>query len=342
MQIFKNCIESIKEKPIVYLVFLFSVIISVIVSCTFYRSSKSQAQGLDPYTSIFFSVEEDFNPSEMYKFVKDNKTIVDIRHLANTYIIEEIDGVTNNISINYNILYTDKLGTFSAEELDSSDKSVRVSLKYARDFNVDIGSVIEISGEQYMVIGKTAVDNSYEISFKASSMTAMPDGAQQSNYGFSVSSKKAFNNETLAKLGSIGLQYQSTKTFDTSALFPIIAGIFVMLLASFNVCVAFAYILKRNGKRYNVYKTVGAKNRFIYGAVATEVGITFLLGFAIGGLIEGFATKPFLKEYMITLNAIDYVAIAAINVLFIVLAVAFVTYRLVGGKPAENKRLSEV
>lgn len=342
MQIFKNCIESIKEKPIVYLVFLFSVIISVIVSCTFYRSSKSQAQGIDPYISTFFSVEEDFNPSEMYKFVKDNKSIVNIRHLANTYIAEEIDGVTNNINISYNIIYTDKLGTFSAEELDSSDKSVRVSLKYARDFGVDIGSVIEISDELYTVIGKTAGDNSYEISFKASSMTAMPEGAQQSHYGFSVSSKKAFNSEALAKLGSIGLQYQSTNTFDTSALVPIIAGIFVMLLASFNVCVAFAYILKRNGKRYNVYKTVGAKNRFIYGAVATEVGASFILAFAIGGLIEGFAVKPFLKEFMTTLNAIDYLAIAAINVLFIVLAVAFVTFRLVGGKPAENKRLSEV
>lgn len=342
MQIFKNCIESIKEKPIVYLVFLFSVIISVIVSCTFYRSSKSQAQGIDPYTSTFFSVEKDFNPSEMYKIVKENKSIVNIRHSAYTYITEEIDGITNNISISYNILYTDKLGTFSSEELDSSDKSVRVSLKYARDFGVDIGSVIEISGEQYTVIGKTAGDDSYEISFKASSMTAMPEGAQQSYYGFAISSKKAFNNEALAELASIGLQYQSTKTFDISALFPIIAGIFVMLLASFNVCVAYAYILKRNGKRYNVYKTIGAKNRFIYGAVATEVGASFLLAFAIGGLIEGFATKPFLKEFMITLNAIDYVAIAAINVLFIALAVAFVTFRLVGGKPAENKRLSEV
>lgn len=342
MQIFKNCIESIKEKPIVYLVFLFSVIISVIVSCTFYRSSKSQAQGIDPYTSIFFSVEEDFNPSEMYKIVKDNKSIVDIRHSASSYYVEEVDGVSIHKSIGFNIIYTDKQGTFSTEELEKGDKSVRVSLKYARDFNVDIGSVIEISGEQFTVIGKTAGDDSYEISFKASSMTAMPEGAQQTYPGFTVSSKKAFDNETLAKLGGIGLQYINTNNFDISALFPIIAGIFVMLLASFNVCVAFAYILKRNGKRYNVYKTVGAKNRFIYGAVATEVGASFLLAFAIGGLIEGFATKPFLKEFMITLNAIDYVAIAAINVLFIALAVAFVTYRLVGGKPAENKRLSEV
>lgn len=342
MQIFKNCIESIKEKPIVYLVFLFSVIISVIVSCTFYRSSKSQAQGIDPYTSTFFSVEEDYNPAEMYKIVKDNKSIVDIRHSASSYYVEEVDGVSIHKSIGFNILYTDKQGTFSTEELEKGDKSVRVSLKYARDFNVDIGSVIEISGEQFTVIGKTAGDDSYEISFKASSMTAMPEGAQQTYPGFTVSSKKAFDNETLAKLGGIGLQYINTNNFDISALFPIIAGIFVMLLASFNVCVAFAYILKRNGKRYNVYKTVGAKNRFIYGAVATEVGASFLLAFAIGGLIEGFATKPFLKEFMITLNAIDYVAIAAINVLFIALAVAFVTYRLVGGKPAENKRLSEV
>lgn len=239
-------------------------------------------------------------------------------------------------------MYTDKLGTFSADELEKEDNSVRVSLKYARDFNVDIGSVIEISGEQYTIIGKTANDNSYEISFKASSLTAMPAGAKQTHPGFTVSSKKAFDNATIAKLGDIGLQYQSTSNFNTSALMPIFIGIFVMLLATFNVCVAYTYILKRNGKRYNVYKTVGAKNRFIYGAVATEVGASFILAFAIGGLIEGFATKPFLKEYMITLNAIDYVAIAAINVLFIVLAVAFVTYRLVGGKPAENKRLSEV
>lgn len=86
MQIFKNCIESFKEKPIVYLVFLLSVIISVLVSSTFYRMSKAQAQGVDPYTSIFFSVDEDFNPSEMYKIVKENKSIVNIRHLANTYI----------------------------------------------------------------------------------------------------------------------------------------------------------------------------------------------------------------------------------------------------------------
>lgn len=342
MQIFKNCIESIKEKPIVYLVFLFSVIISVIVSCTFYRSSKSQAQGIDPYTSTFFSVEKDFNPSEMYKIVKDNKSIVDIRHSASSYYVEEVDGVSINKSIGYKIIYTDKLGIFSSEELENSDKSVRVSLKYARDYNVDIGSVIDVSGEQYTVIGKTAGDDSYEISFKASSLTAMPVGAKQTNPGFTVSSKKAFDNETLAEIGRIGLIYESTSSFDISALVPIIAGIFVMLLASFNVCVAYAYILKRNGKRYNVYKTVGAKNRFIYGAVATEVGASFLLAFAIGGLIEGFATKPFLKEYMITLNAIDYVAIAAINVLFIVLAVAFVTFRLVGGKPAENKRLSEV
>lgn len=342
MQIFKNCIESFKEKPIVYLVFLLSVIISVLVSSTFYRMSKAQAQGVDPYTSIFFSVEEDFNPSEMYKIVKDKKSIVDIRHSASGYLVEEVDGVSIHKSIGYNIVYTDRLGTFSTEELEKVDNSVRVSLKYARDFNVDIGSVIEISGKKYTVIGKTAGDNSYEISFKASSLTAMPEGANQSTPGFTVSSKKAFDNETLAKLGGIGLQYQSTSNFDTSALMPIFIGIFVMLLATFNVCVAYTYILKRNGKRYNVYKTVGAKNRFIYGAVATEVGITFLLAFAIGGLIEGFAVKPLLKEYMITLNAIDYVAIAAINVLFIVLAVAFVTYRLVGGKPAENKRLSEV
>lgn len=342
MQIFKNCIESIKEKPIVYLVFLFSVIISVIVSCTFYRSSKSQAQGIDPYTSIYFNVKEDYNPAEMYKIVKDNKSVLDIRHSASSYYVEEVDGVSVQISIGFNILYTDKQGTFSTEELEKTDKSVKVSLKYARDFNVDIGSVIDVSGEQYTVIGKTADNNSCVISFKASSLTAMPEGAQQTHPGFIVSSKKAFDNETLAKIGGIGLQYLDTNNFDISALFPIIAGIFVMLLATFNVCIAYAYILKRNGKRYNVYKTVGAKNRFIYGAVATEVGATFLLGFAIGGLIEGFATKPFIKQFMTTLNAIDYLALAAINVMFIALSVAFVTYRLVGGKPAENKRLSEV
>lgn len=342
MQIFKNCIESIKEKPIVYLVFLLSVIISVLLSSTFYRMSKAEARGVDPYTKTFFSVEETFNPSEMYKFVKDNKTIVDIRHLANKYITEEIGGVTNNTKINFNIIYTDKLGTFSTEELEKGDKSVRVSLKYARDFNVDIGSEIEISGEQCTVIGKTADNSSNVISFMASSLTAMPEGAQQSTPGFTVKSKKAFNSEALTELGSIGLYYQSTKNFDVSALLPIFMGIFVMLLSTFNVCVAYTYILKRNGKRYNVYKTVGAKNRFIYGAVATEVGITFLLGFAIGGLIEDFAVKPLLKDYMTTLNAIDYLAIAVINILFIVLAVAFVTFRLVGGKPAENKRLSEV
>lgn len=342
MQIIKNCIESIKEKPIVYLVFLLSVIISVLVSSTFYRMSKAQAQGIDPYTSIFFSVEEDFNPAEMYKIVKDNKSIVDIRHSASSYYVEEVDGVSIHKSIGYNIVYTDKLGAFSSEELEKGDKSVRVSLKYARDFNVDIGSVIEIAGEQYTVIGKTAGDYSYEISFKASSLIAMPTGAQQTHPGFTVSSKKAFDNETLAELGSIGLQYQSTSNFDASALLPIFMGIFVMLLATFNVCVAYTYILKRNGKRYNVYKTVGAKNRFIYGAVATEVSITFLLAFAIGGLIEGFAVKPLLNNFMTTLNAIDYLAIAVINVLFIALAVAFVTFRLVGGKPAENKRLSEV
>lgn len=342
MQIFKNCIESIKEKPIIYLVFLLSVIISVLVSSTFYRMSKAQAQGIDPYTSIIFSVEEDFNPAVMYKIVKDNKSIVDIRHSASSYYVEEVDGVSIHKSIGYNIVYTDKLGTFSAEELEKGDKSVRVSLKYARDFNVDIGSVIEIAGEQYTVIGKTAGDYSYEISFKASSLIAMPEGAQQTHPGFTVSSKKAFDNETLAELAGIGLQYQSTSNFDASALLPIFMGIFVMLLATFNVCVAYSYILKRNGKRYNVYKTVGAKNRFIYGAVATEVGATFLVGFAIGGLIEGFAVKPLLKEFMATLNAIDYLAIAAINILFIALAVTFVTFRLVGGKPAENKRLSEV
>lgn len=342
MQTFKNCIESFKEKPIVYLVFLLSVIISVFVSSTFYRMSKAQAQGIDPYTSIFFSVDEDYNPAEMYKIVKDNKSIVDIRHSASGYLVEEVDGVSIHKSIGYNIVYTDRLGTFSTEELEKVDNSVRVSLKYARDFNVDIGSVIEITGKKYTVIGKTAGDNSYEISFKASSLTAMPVGAQQSNPGFTVSSKKAFDNATIAKIAGIGLQYQSTKNFDLSALLPVFIGIFVMLLATFNVCVAYTYILKRNSKRYNVYKTVGAKNRFIYGAVAIEVGVTFLLAFAIGGLIEGFAVKPLLNNFMTTLNAIDYLAIAAINILFIALAVAFVTFRLIGGKPAENKRLSEV
>lgn len=318
------------------------MIISVLVSSTFYRMSKAQAQGVDPYTKTFFSVEEDFNPSEMYKIVKENKSIVDIRHSASSYYVEEVDGVNIKERIGYNIIYTDRLGTFSSEELEKGDKSVRVSLKYARDFNVDIGSVIEISGEQYTVIGKTADNSSNIISFKASSLTAMPKDAQQTHPGFFVMSKKAFASATIAKFAGIGLQYQSTKNFDLSALLPIFIGIFIMLLATFNVCVAYTYILKRNGKRYNVYKTVGAKNRFIYGAVAIEVGVTFLLAFAIGGLIEGFAVKPLLNNFMTTLNAIDYLAIAAINILFIALSVAFVTYRLVGGKPAENKRLSEV
>lgn len=319
MQILRNWWISIKEKPIVYIVFLLSIVVCVVVSSSFYRLTVRQAKDIDRNSYTYFNINEEFDNVKFYKSIQNNYNITKIEQRYSKVYQKPIEDKIITANIFLNICYKENENLFSVAEIESEERLAIVSLDYADEFDIGIGSLIDYGNVSYKVIRKANISGTV-MYLTGSVEIDIEEGYMISTPNIVIASKKPLNDIEINNFCNTGLSYNNRKNFDTSAIIGIIMGLIVLAVASLNCLIAFLYIIKRNRMLYSACKIVGAENSFVAFSLSFEVFMSYILAFVIGIAIESPIAQPLTVEYFMKLNILDYITIFFIN--FAAIAIA--------------------
>lgn len=306
--------QSVREKPIVFVLFVFTILISVVTSGYFYRKVLYTFKFEIKKTSYEFRIDENFSRKEFYDIIKDSN----IDWVDNDYFELTAEGKQvesgDKVDIRYSCQYTIS-GIFTKKMLESGENLAVISSDLSEEKGLKVNDLIDIQGKEFKIAN---VNNktTRTIYFNASSnIPFIP--RKPPHYPWKNAQFHSFGNlseSKLAKMNSNGWMVNQTSKPDNSAAYKSMAiGISLMVLAMINIFVAYKFIADKNSKRYTLFKTMGAKNGDIAVMMILEAFGVVLLSFFVGILVEYLIAKPIIGIGLAPLNIKDYGILFGIN-----------------------------
>lgn len=331
--------QSIKSKPFVFILFILSVMLSVIVSAFFYRYIKIAVREFENVASYSIERYEDFDSIKFYNAIKDTS----IKGVSHSYEKRDIaineDGEEEHISTSYYKEYVPDENMFSREQLDSAEKIAIVGQHIAERDTIAINDSLDILGTQFRVIKIS--DNAGDIHIPSTvSEVVFKSTPENNGRDIGVSSTGNLKKSTMKMLNESGFHLKvDMPAVDFLTIVFIFVGVAFIAIASLNVFVASKFIADKNSKRYTLYKVVGAKNRDVAAMMVIESIFVLLIAFCLGAVVENFAIKPLVSlDALGKLNVVDYVVLFFVNATAVIITIATVIFKKLYSAPMSSRQ----
>lgn len=335
----KSLWQSIMEKPIIFIVFILTILISVMSSNIFYRMAKREIlYSLSPY-DYAFTIKGNLDRKILYDSIRNSSAYLIYGDRVTIY---ENPFDKTSPTTSYNCSYLPEVGGFKQSELDSGKNIAIITSELAERDGFKLGDKIKIETSELEIIRINNMGGCNAF-FPANLNIQLME--QHINDNGSVTMILAHPLISLHSHGRMPSEFEKIAesnvvhnmagaNSDTINLI-LLGGVALILLAAINILIAFKFVIDKNGKRYTLFKTLGAKNSNIAIMILLENFFAIVVAFALGIFVEHFIAIPVINTAFVSLTFVDYVYLFLINTGVALSATAYVIIKKSKMMPAK-------